>query len=255
MLNALILKKISPLFAIAALSLLVLLPVYSEENPEQSESVNVADLVRSLAQRQRGLNSFSFAEVIQATTGNHIIPVNAGADKKTLKIISRCISRALRNCNDPNNPIHKTKRINEASSFVESALIEQLNTVEGWSAGIPKTKDGDEQRSGYPDIRLSLPDGKIFYLDPKLFAPDSKNSSFRTFYYEPKIETNKVNEDATHLLVGIQHNGKVGKELHLETWELVDLSKLLIQLKAEFQASNRDLYKDENIVSSGKPAP
>jgi hypothetical protein len=32
---------------------------------------------------------------------------------------------------------------------------------------------------------------RVFYLDPKLYAAGSRDSSFRTFYFEPKITTNK----------------------------------------------------------------
>ena len=79
------------------------------------------------------------------------------------------------------------------------------------------------------------------YLDPKLFEEGSRNSSLRTFYYEPKGRSSKVRDDACHFLLGIPHDGRDG------AWtfgrpELVDLAGLQVRLKAEFQASNRDLY-------------
>jgi len=36
----------------------------------------------------------------------------------------------------------------------------------------------------------------------KLHAAGSRESSFRTFYFEPRITTNKVRDDAVHLLLG-----------------------------------------------------
>ena len=33
-------------------------------------------------------------------------------------------------------------------------------------------------------------------------------------------------------------------------WDLVDLSRFTVKLKAEFQASNRDMYRQEAIVAS-----
>ena len=45
-----------------------------------------------------------------------------------------------------------------------------------------------------------------------------------------------------HLLVGIEHDGK--EPLWTFTgWRLVDLSKLRVRLKAEFQATNAGLYE------------
>ena len=120
---------------------------------------------------------------------------------------------------------------------------------------VPRTAAGEEQRSGYPDLRLVLENGDVVYLDPKLYETDSRNSTLRTFYYEPKTSTNKVHDDARHLLVAIPHNGKTGANLHLLGWELVDVSRICVRLKAEFQASNHDMYQKDNVVASGTPKP
>jgi hypothetical protein len=80
-------------------------------------------------------------------------------------------------------------------------------------------------------------------------------SSLRTFYFEPKDTTLKITEDASHLLLGIEHDGKDGEWKFLG-YQLVDLSGLKVRLKAEFQASNRDLYKEPSVLeireSTGK---
>ena len=34
--------------------------------------------------------------------------------------------------------------------------------------------------------------------------PASRASSFRTFYFEPKVATNKIRDDAVHLILGIR---------------------------------------------------
>ena len=129
----------------------------------------------------------------------------------------------------------------------------QCAAEKGWACGIPKTSTGEEQRSGYPDLRLVLEDGSVVYLDPKLHAADSRGSSLRTFYYEPKTTTGKVHDDARHLLVGVSHNQGQGGQLRFEGWELVDVSKIKVRLKAEFQASNRDLYREESVVLQSTP--
>ena len=80
------------------------------------------------------------------------------------------------------------------------------------------------------------------------------NSSLRTFYFTPQTETNKVLHDANHLLVGIEHDGNTGKWRYLR-WHLVDLSGFKVRLKAEFQASNEDLYRPELIIRTGTALP
>jgi hypothetical protein len=98
-----------------------------------------------------------------------------------------------------------------------------------------------------------LEDGSVVYLDPKLHAADSRGSSLRTFYYEPKTTTGKVHDDARHLLIGVQHNEGQGGQLRFEGWEIVDVSKIKVRLKAEFQASNKDMYRDETIILQSQP--
>jgi hypothetical protein len=38
--------------------------------------------------------------------------------------------------------------------------------------------------------------------------------------------------------------------MEIHRWDLVDLSQFTVKLKAEFQASNRDMYRPEAIVTS-----
>ena len=116
-------------------------------------------------------------------------------------------------------------------------------------AHTPETAEGNFRRSGYPDIKIvHIETQRVFYLDPKLFESTAENSSLRSFYFSPKTETNKVLDDACHLLLGIAHDGKDGDWTFLR-WSLVDLSKLTVRLKPEFQASNRDIYRSEAVIS------
>ena len=80
----------------------------------------------------------------------------------------------------------------------------------------------------------------------------SRDSSFRTFYFEPKITTNKLREDAVHLLVGFEHEKKTFGRWKFTRWDLIDLSHFKVRLKAEFQGSNRDIYKPKAIVASSE---
>jgi hypothetical protein len=144
-------------------------------------------------------------------------------------------------------------------------LRELLNSSPGLNCDFPKTAEGKVQRSGYPDLRIvDLASKKIFYLDPKLYAAGSRDSSFRTFYFEPKIATNKVRDDAVHFVVGFEHrplrgvlderpslpSDENGTRWKFTRWDIVDLSSLKLKLKAEFQGSNRDVYRPEAIVAS-----
>ena len=217
------------------------LPIHSGE-PKSDSAV----LIEWLLQDGRELKGIPFSEVLAATTGKNILPVAPSAP--WLQRLGAVLDRTLAAMNDTVHPIHSVGRINEASRFIEDQLMAECNKEPGWSCGIPQTSAGEEQRSGYPDLRLVLEDQSVVYLDPKLFARGSKTSTLRTFYYEPKSITSKVHDDARHLLVGVQHNGGEGGQIRFEEWDLVDVSKIKVQLKAEFQASNKDLYRSDTIL-------
>lgn len=233
--------------AAIAIGLIAASPLFAEEKKSDA-----SEFIGWLLQEDRDLRGIDFSEVLAATTGKKIIPVDSSTDKPWLEKLATILDQTLARLNEPNHPIHSAGRINEASRFIEDELLAECAGVEGWNCGIPKTSSGEEQRSGYPDLRLVLQDGSVVYLDPKLHAADSRESSLRTFYYEPKTTTGKVHDDARHLLIGVQHNGGQGGRLRFEGWEIVDVSKIKVRLKAEFQASNKDMYRDETIVRQSR---
>lgn len=194
------------------------------------------------------------ADVIAATSGKRVLPVDPKdpEDKRIVDQIGKALDEVLVAMNAPESKTRDTRRVNEMSSKFEEAIQARLNALPGFACSFPTTSAGRQLRSGYPDLRLlDKASGRVFYLDPKLFAKGSKAGSFRTFYFEPKRETNKVNDDARHLIIGIEHErGEDGVERFLK-WELIDLANFRVKLKAEFEGSNADMYKSEAVVGSG----
>lgn len=214
----------------------------------------VETLIRWLLTEGRTLDEVPFAGVVAATAGVEVLPFNAEdpVDRRIAESLSAALESLLEKINRPDHPIHRVGRINEVSGHLEELLLAVLNDRETFSCTRPPTADGRTQRAGYPDLRLvHEPSGRIFYLDPKLYASTGERSTFRTFYFEPKTETNKILDDATHLIVGIAHGGRVDGFWTFLRWKLVDLHGFNVRLKAEFQAGNRDLYRPENIIASG----
>lgn len=217
---------------------------------ESGQKEKIHELVSGLLANNNSLHGIPFSEVVAATSGKKIIPIDREKDAAILRQIGLAMDGVLIRMNAADSPVKKVGRINEASHFFENAMREELGKIPGCKCSFPLTADGHAQRSGYPDLQLDLPDGRTFYLDPKLFAKGSRGSTFRTFYFEPRRATNKVNRDACHLIVGIGHDyAATGRFL---SWELVDISHFNVQLKAEFQGSNRDLYREEAVVATGE---
>jgi len=215
----------------------------------------VDTLIPWLLQEDTQLRGLPFAEVIKDATGKRVLAIDPQnqVDQRVIKQISAALDEVVRRLNQPESMIQGVARINEVSSHFENLLRELLDAASGLSCDFPRTADGHVQRSGYPDLRiLDRETKRVFYLDPKLYAAGSRESSFRTFYFEPKKSTNKVLDDAVHLVVGFEHEPRTEGRWKFTRWDLVDLAHFQVKLKAEFQASNRDLYRPEAVVASSR---
>jgi hypothetical protein len=218
----------------------------SAEEPAQTDAD--AALVRSLLAENLSKRTFSFATVAEACSGKRVLPLtDHPAHLRVTAAITAALKSTLAELNQPTSPVRELRRINEASKFFEDGIQKHLNGTPGLRCEVPPNREGEHQRSGYPDLRIvDLESSLVFYLDPKLVEHGSAESTFRTFYFEPKNETLKITDDAVHLLAGIEHDGK-DQQWTFTGWRLVDLSKLRVRLKAEFQASNAELYRDTGL--------
>lgn len=212
-------------------------------------------LVKGLLKEDLSHREFDFAVVAEAVSGKKVIPAKGReSSARVLGAITTVMDELLGKMNSEESPLKGLRRINEGSRFFEDGLLEGLEKTEGITCGIPPTREGSAQRSGYPDLRITDElTGDVYYLDPKLMERGSAESSLRTFYFEPKDNTLKITEDATHLLLGIEHDGKDG-EWGFLGYQVVDLSGLKVRLKVEFQASNRDLYREPSVLEKRKSA-
>lgn len=218
---------------------------------------SVSALVTTVLNGGGSFRDVPFAELIEASTGKQVLPMSPDdpVDGEILSIIDEAMGKVLLRFNRDDSETYAASRINEVSAFFENALIEELDRAPEFECNHPRTTAGNLQRAGYPDLMIRHREsGRVVYLDPKLVQEGSMNSSLRTFYFTPQNETNKVLHDANHLLVGIEHNGNTGKWRYLR-WHLVDLSGFKVRLKAEFQASNEDLYRPELIIRTGTALP
>jgi hypothetical protein len=214
----------------------------------------IDQLIPWLLDEDRQLRGIPFDEVILDATGKRVLafdPRNE-VDQRVVKQISAACDETMKRLNAPDSVIQNVGRINEVSSHFEDILRELLNSTSGLRCDSPPTLEGKMQRSGYPDLRIvDLASKRVFYLDPKLYAAGSRDSSFRTFYFEPKKATNKVRDDAVHFIVGYEHeHPEKNGHWKFTRWDLVDLSHFKVRLKAEFQGSNRDMYRPEAIVAT-----
>ena len=243
----------SILFSSALFLPRILCAQISETSAQAPARSPVDTLIPWLLHEGGELREIPFSQVIFDATEKRVLafdPKNE-TDQRVLTQITAALDEVMKRMNAPESVIQGIPRINEVSTHFENTIHDLLNATPGISCDIPHTAADRAQRSGYPDLRLvDLETKRVYYLDPKIYAAGSRDSSFRTFYFEPKTATNKVRDDAVHFIIGIEHAPRVEGRWNFTRWDLVDLAHFKVRLKAEFQGSNHDMYRPEAIVAT-----
>ncbi|GAA5120116.1 hypothetical protein JIN84_20855 [Luteolibacter yonseiensis] len=211
-----------------------------------------AALVISLLGQNLSNRTFSFATVAEACSGKRVLPLtDDAAHKRVTAAIEKALTATFEGSGREDSPVSKLHSADEISKFFEDNIHKHLNGIPGIKCDPPPARGAGHQRPDYPNLRIVDEESKIvFYLDPKPLPQGTADASSLTFHFEPKNETLKINEDAVHLLAGIEHEGKEGA-WKFTGWRIVDLSKVKVRLKAEFQATNNDLYQKTELSLPG----
>ncbi len=227
----------SRLFPCAAFTLLVLgslAPAAAQTNFTSTAA---------LAELAKPAKKIPFKEVILATTQHHVLdfdrnnPAHTALHKKLSAAASAAAAKARA---DGLFSARANEAGNHMEAFVKAALKEA-----GLNARTPVTTAGEAQTTGYPDVEI-LGDPPC-YLELKTYSATTANTTQRSFYYSPS-EHPKVTRDALHLLLAYQleKTGRDGKTVFIPThWKLITLQNLEVDLKFEFNQSNRKLYGRE----------
>lgn len=215
---------------------------------------NTNSFSASLAELTKPAKKIPFATVIQATTGHRVLeletnnPAHADLHLKILKAARMAGERAQREGLVAARP-------NEAGNYLEPFVRAALKE-NGLEARIPHTTKDRAQAVGYPDIEITAP--VPCYIELKTYNASTVNTTQRSFYYSPSA-TPKVTHDAVHLLLGyeLEKIERGGKTVFVPThWKLVSLATLEVDLKFEFNQSNRGLYGDKSAtLNEGVIAP
>jgi hypothetical protein len=198
------------------------------------------------------IKGIPLAVVIKALTGCEVLSFDPGVmeNRKLIEDLSHAAGLAGQNAFQEGIV---ASRPNEAGNRIEPFVLEALGRV-GLKADRPSTRTGKRRAAGYPDIEIVSRDGVIAYLDCKTYSTATKDQSFRTFYFSPSDDP-KITKDGFHLLMSFELDvqERKGRKVFVPvSWQIYSLDKLLIQVKHEFNASNRELYRREALLAEGK---
>jgi hypothetical protein len=211
----------------------------------------VKDLEETISKFMAPLKDIPFPIVIKAISGFSIVPFNPDvkADRILLEKLIRAMKKATKSANQTGI---FANRPNEVGNHIEPFVRDALNEI-GMKATIPTTSHGKHKSAGYPDIELHDTDNRVTYLECKTYNRKSEDSPFRAFYLQPSKDF-KVTADARHLLVGfeIRVEERNGKKAYVPIhWRLYTLDNLRVQVKHEFNASNKDIYQNDSLLAEG----
>lgn len=176
------------------------------------------------------LREIPFPELIKATTGYEIIPVNISL-KEDKDLLEALISAAkdLIDLSEKTQRRFRGDRINEVGKRIEQEFAQALRATP-LSVKLLTAP-------GYPNIELRDSMGRFTYLESKAVSK-GWGSTLRAFYY---TKGHKIKADAHHLLIGWIVEEESPKYWRITGFKLVDLYNLKVRLKAEFNANYRDL--------------
>ncbi|MFW6121659.1 MAG: hypothetical protein ACOC80_12300 [Petrotogales bacterium] len=192
-------------------------------------------LISAVVKAPQVIEYVSFPEIVEFTSGYKVIPLDLESqqDKELFNKVSGSSKHYIELCKRTRRRL-QGNRINEVGNAIEEEFTQELERN-----GLDAKKLGE---AGYPDMKLIDEYGRTTYLESKATSKGWE-STLRSFYY---TTGKKIDTDARHLLIGWRVNEERDKYWQIIGCRIVDLSRIKLRLKSEFNAGNKDLY--ENII-------
>ncbi|KKQ90453.1 MAG: hypothetical protein UT15_C0012G0009 [Berkelbacteria bacterium GW2011_GWA1_39_10] len=191
----------------------------------------VKDLEKFFERMLNPLKDNPFTMVIRLISKCKVLPFDGNKD--LVVVLSKSF-------NDASIAINKhgikSGRPNEVGNKIEPFVKTALNQNK-IAAIIPEGRS-----AGDPDLMFEF-NKENYYLECKSFSSKTEDSSQRTFYFSPS-KTFKVKKDACHLMVSYRVYTK-NKKFFVDKWSLYSLETLKVDLKHEFNQSNKKMYDTE----------
>ncbi len=212
----------------------------------------IKQLEDTIAKFMAPLEGIPFPIAIKAISGHEVIPFDRG-NKQDLDLLEKlCQGADIAGKQAFQDGIFR-KRPNEVGNDIEPYVKTALKTI-GLQADTPITQRQRRQAMGYPDIEVIDSYGRITYLECKTYNLANIGTTQRAFYFSPSRESCKVTADARHLVMSFQIEmaQRRGQQAYVPVhWRIYSTDSMVVQVKHEFNASNRQIYKQEALLAEG----
>jgi hypothetical protein len=212
----------------------------------------IKQLEDTIAKFMAPIKGIPFPIAIKAISGHKVIPFDKG-NKQDLDLLDKlCQAADIAGKQAFQDGIFR-KRPNEVGNDIEPYVKEALKAL-GLQADTPLTQKQRRQVMGYPDIEVIDFYGRITYLECKTYNLANIGTTQRAFYFSPSKESCKVTADARHLVMSFQIElaQRKGQQAYVPVhWRVYTTDSMVVQVKHEFNASNRQMYRQEALLAEG----
>lgn len=216
----------------------------------QRDEKYVQQLEETIKKFMAPLEDIPFPIAIKAISGHEVIAFDKGnaADNALLEKLSEAATLAGK---DAKRVGIKSNRPNEVGNYMEPFIKNALTKI-GLKADTPRNKSGKRQSTGYPDIEIVESEDRITYLECKTYNLKNVDTAQRAFYFSPSEEGCKITADARHLVLSYQIELKSPGVYIPVHWRLYCIESMVVQVKHEFNADNRQIYRKEALLAEGE---
>ena len=209
-------------------------------------------LEETIAKFMAPIKSIPFPIAIKAISGRKVIPFDKRNKQDTDLLETLCQAADIAGKQAFQDGIFRN-RPNEVGNDIEPYVKEALKAV-GLHADTPLTQKQRRQATGYPDIEVIDAYSRITYLECKTYNLANIGTTQRAFYFSPSKENCKVTADARHLVMSfqIELTQRKGQQAYVPVhWRIYSTDSMLVQVKHEFNANNRQMYREEALLAEG----
>lgn len=204
------------------------------------------------------IHDIPFYIAMKALTGHEVVPFDPVNDKQDRELLEDLKKAAHQAGVKANKDCIYRPRPNEVGNDMEPYVRQALRDL-GLDADIPVTKAGKKKAMGYPDIYLEDRYGRPTYLEVKTYNIENIESTQRSFYFSPPPDKGelKITVDARHLVMSFQVETREQRRRGNENcyvpvkWGIYSIYDMKVDVKHEFQSSNRNLYRKEALLAEG----
>ena len=229
-------------------------PAKSDARPSPAADAAPASLLRWLLLQNGGPDAAAvpWPEIVRAAGGRQISsldPANA-ADAATLTKLGAALDAALPRLNRPDGPLRGAPVLTVAEAG--AGIADELRTALSASSG-STVENLAPPGASYPVLRWTDgAGGRACYLFVATYPAGGKDGAIRVLTVRAADLAGQFPADGVCLLVGVEHNGKSGRDLALLNWEAIDLARVTLRCAVTFEADANSLHAPGATVTDSR---